>query len=687
MKTTDIKSTIFFLNILIILISQGIYAQNLKESSDKNSIPGFDLSLLDKSVSPTDNFFQYATGGWQKANPIPGTESRWGSFNILREDVQEKIKSIVFSAEDNKGETGSNSQLIADFYKSAMDSLEIEKLGLTPLQSKFDKIEALSSYKDFPQFFASNKIEGTGTPFSFYISTDKKNSNEYIPYLRQGGLTLPDRDYYIKDNERFQKIRAAYKNYLQEMFVLTGDDEKTALKNANTVFSIEKEMAENSMSRIDRRNPELTYNKFTKEELQKITPNFDFNIYFSGVDLDIDKLIVSQVDFLEALDTQFKNVSISDWKIYFKWHLVNGTASWLPNKFVEQKFDFFEKTMNGVKQMKSREKRAVRLINNSLGEPLGKLFVAEYFPESSKKDVENLIEYLRAAYIERVKQLDWMSDETKTKAIDKLKAFTYKIGYPEKWKDYSSIEIKPNTVIENIFAVRQWQVKDNLSKLGKPVDKKEWGMTPQTVNAYYNPVNNEVVFPAGILQPPFYSPDADVAINYGAIGGVIGHEFSHGFDDSGSKYDKDGNLNNWWTKEDREKFEVRTNIVVDQYDKYEPYPGVFVQGKLTLGENIADLGGLTLGYYALQKYYKDNGGRENLAGFTPEQRLFLGWAQVWASNATPEYVKKQVTTDPHSPSEYRVNGPMSNMDEFRKAWDAKNDNKMVRSGDLQAKIW
>ncbi len=682
MKQTIKKLMYLTIIITILGIANSITAQNQNEK-----IPGFDLNNLDRSVSPTKDFFQFATGGWQKANPIPETESRWGSFNILYENGQKKIKEIILNTLKNKGPKGSDSQLIGDFYLSAMDSLGIEKAGLEPLAPMLKRIEELRSYKDFPEFFAENRKNGLGSPIGFYIGTDKKDSNTYIAYTSQSGLSLPDKDYYLKDDDRFKKIRAAYMEHLEKMFQLMGDDQKTAIKHANEVFEIEKKLAQVSMSRIDKRRPELTYNKKSISELNQLTPNFNWNKYFSSLGIKTDKIIVSQVDFLKATNNIFKETPIDQWKTYYKWHLIDGFASWLPYQFVQQDFDFNSRVLRGVTQMKSREKRAVRLVNSKLGQPLGRLFVAKYFPESSKKEVEELIENLRAAYIDRVKQLDWMSAETKQKAIEKLKAFTYKIGYPDKWKDYSNVDIVPNSVAHNIMAVGKWQAEDNLSKLGKPVDKTEWGMTPQTVNAYYNPVNNEVVFPAGILQPPFYDPNGDVAINYGAIGGVIGHEFSHGFDDSGSKYDKDGNLNNWWTKEDREKFDAKTKIVVDQFDKYEPLPDVFVQGKLTLGENIADLGGLTLGYYALQKYYKKNGGRKNIAGFTPEQRFYLGWAQVWASNTRPEYVKQQVTTDPHSPSQYRVNGPMSNLEEFWNAWNVKPGDKMYRGDNLQAKIW
>ena len=606
----------------------------------------------------------------------------------MYEQGQDKIKGLIKDAENKKGEKGSDSQLIGDFYNSAMDSMSIEEAGLKPLKSRFDRINALKSYKDFPAFFAQNFREDMGSPIAFYIGTDEKSSNEHLATTVQSGLSLPDRDYYLVDNDRFKKIRTAYITHIVNMFVLKGDEESVASKKAETIFDIEKRIAKNSMSRIERRSPEKTYNKMTVAELQEISPNYDWNIYFTTLGLEnVDFVNVAQVDYLKATNEQLKDTPIADWKVYFNWHLLSGSASWLPNAFVKENFAFKSGVMRGVDVMKSREKRSVSLVNGTLGDPLGKLFVAKYFPESSKKDVEGLIENLRSAYKERVAQLDWMSDETKAKATEKLDAFTYKIGYPDKWKDYSEINIESNTVLANIFAVSLWGAEENLSKHGKPVDKTEWGMTPQTINAYYNPVNNEVVFPAGILQPPFYGPNTDVAINYGAIGGVIGHEFSHGFDDSGSKYDKEGNLNDWWTEEDRAKFEAKTDIVVAQFDKYEPYPNVFVQGKLTLGENIADLGGLTLGYYALQKYYEVNGGREDLAGFTPEQRLYLGWAQVWASNARPEYTKQQVTTDPHSPAQYRVNGPMSNLDEFHKVWSVKEGDKMMTKRELQANIW
>ena len=662
-------------------------ADENNQQTNLDSIPGFAMSNFDTTYKPCDNFFMYATGGWQKDNPIPKTEGRWGSFNILAERNEDKIKGIILDAATQKAEKGSVVQQIGDLYKSAMDSTGIEKKGLSPLKPFFEKIDNLKDYKEFPEFFAANKLDGLGNFFSTTVGVDEKDVANYVMYLDQGGLTLPDRDYYLVDNERYQKIRKAYTDYLIKMFMLMGDDTTQAGIEAQSVMEIETQLAEFSMSRVDMRSPEKTYNRMSVSKLQSLVPDFDFSQYFSDIHIRLDTVVVRQKDFFSKMNVLLTDVPIEKWKTYFKFHVLNGYASWLSSDFVQAKFDFFSKTLSGVSEMKPRQKRTVRLINNIFAKPLGKLFVEKYFPESSKKTVESMIEDLRAVYIERIQHLDWMSDETKQKAVEKLHAFTYKIGYPDKWKDYSSIDIVPDDLIHNMLAIDKFQVKDNLDKLGKPVDRKEWGMPPQMVNAYYDPSMNEVVFPAGILQPPFFDPEADICINYGGIVGVIGHEFTHGFDDQGSKYDKDGNLNPWWNDEDAKKFAEKTQVIVNQFNGYEPYPGIHVIGKLTLGENIADLGGLTLSYYAMQKHFKEVGRPDDIAGFTPEQRYFLGWAQVWASNVREELGKQLITVDPHSPAQYRVNGPMSNMTEFREAWHCKPGDAMVRTDSLQAKIW
>ncbi len=662
-------------------------SNNSKNMNDKDSIPGFTMSNFDTTYSPCDNFFMYATGGWQKNNPLPETEGRWGSFNVLEEKNEEKVKEIILGVASNTYEKGSVEQQISDLYKSAMDSAACEERGASPMHGFIGQILSLNDYKEFPSFFASNKVLGLDFLFNTMVNVDEKDVKNYIMYVEQGGLTLPDKDYYLEDNERYTKLRADYLEYLKKMFSMIGEDSLQADHDANAVLKIEKKLAEFSMSRTEMRDPEKTYNKISVNELNAMMPDFNWQEFFTDMNISIDSVIVRQVDFLKQINSLFASVPMDEWAPYFMFHSISNYTGWLSSDFVQTSFDFFSGKLSGVTQMKPRQKRTVKFINNMFAKPVGKLFVEKYFPESSKKTVESMIEDLRTVYIERVQNLDWMTDETKQKAIEKLHAFTYKIGYPDQWKDYSSIDIVPDDIIHNIMAISEYYVNDNLQKLGKPVDRKEWGMPPQMVNAYYDPSMNEVVFPAGILQPPFFDPNADECINYGGIVGVIGHEFTHGFDDQGSKYGKDGNLNPWWTEADEKQFNAKTEVIVKQFDEYEPYPGIHVIGKLTLGENIADLGGLTLSYYAMEKHFKENGRPKDIAGFTPEQRFFLGWAQVWASNIRDELGKQLITVDPHSPAQYRVNGPMSNMQEFRDAWGCGDNSNMVRKDSLQAKIW
>lgn len=683
----SLKNGIMLLALTVIAISGCDNEGGISTNNQLDSIPGFSMSNFDTSYKPCENFFMYAIGGWKKNNPLPKTEGRWGTFNILSDQNEEKIKDIILGAVHQKAKKGTVIQQIGDLYKSAMDSTEIEKKAILPLKPFFDKINNLKDYSEFPVFFALNKIKGISNPFNTVVGVDEKNVKQYVLYFSQGGLTLPDRDYYLKDNERYGNIRNQYITYLTKLFKLTGDNNHEAEINAQAVMEIETQLAEFSMSRVDMRQPDKTYNKMSVADLQNMVPDFDFYKYFSKLHINIDTVVVQQKDFLKNLNILYTDISVEKWKSYFKIHILNSFAPWLSSEFVNLHFDFFSGTLSGVTEMKPRQKRAVRFINNIFAKPLGKLFVQKYFSEDSKKTVENMIEELRAVYIERVKQLDWMSESTKHKAIEKLNAFTYKIGYPDQWKDYSSIDIVSDCIIHNILEINKYKVKENLNKLGNPVDRKEWNMPPHMVNAYYNPAMNEVVFPAGILQPPFFDPKSDICINYGAIGAVIGHEFTHGFDDQGSKYDKDGNLNTWWNATDEKNFKEKTNIIVRQFDNYKPYDSLHVQGQLTLGENIADLGGLTLSYYAMQRHFKQYGKPKDIAGFTPEQRFFLGWAQVWAMNIREELGKQLITIDPHSPAQYRVNGPMSNMTEFREAWHCSKNDTMVRSDSLQTKIW
>lgn len=677
--------TVFSLTTLILLTDTSCTNYGISKKKTTMNDNGFDIENLDKSVDPCDNFYRFAAGGWMEKNPIPDTESRWGSFSILFEENNEKLKGILEGlAEKSDYKKGSDEQLLSDYYATAMDSLKAEELGITPINEEMGKIKSIANYDDLEAIFAHHRKVGISSPFGYSVSSDSKNSNANISYVSQGGLSLPDKDYYSNTDERSKKIRAEFVDHLTKMFVLGGNDEATAANKAKVVMSLETRLAKPQMSRVDRRDPDLTYNKMTVADLDAAMPNFNWPRFFTNVGVSIDELVVSQPDYMKELDGIIRSVSIDDWKVYLEWKLLNSAASYLNNDFVKQDFYFYSTVLRGTKEMKPRWKRSLSSVNGSLGEPLGKMFVKDYFPEESKKKVSELVENLRAAYRDRIMGLEWMGDSTKEQALIKLEAFKYKIGYPDKWEDYSDMDISRDSYFQNVLNVRAWNFNDRISRLGKPVDKDEWFMSPQTVNAYYSSNYNEVVFPAGILQPPFYNPNADDAINYGAIGGVIGHEFTHGFDDKGSKSDAEGNLRDWWTKDDLSRFNERTQIVVDQFNAYEPIDSVFVNGELTLGENIADLGGLTLGYYA---YLKSLDGKEpaDIDGFTYKQRFFLGWAQVWQMNQNDEYTQNQVLTDPHSPGEYRVIGPLSNMKEFQEAFSCSDSDKMVRAN--KAIIW
>lgn len=647
----------------------------------------FPLSSLDTTVSPCEDFYQFAAGGWLKNNPVPSTESRWSSFNVLNDSNETKQKSILeeFAAKEDAPK-GSMEQLLGDFYESAMDSASANEKGLKPLVEQIKKIEAISSKDEYIKTSAELSKIGVGSMFGIYIGQDDKNSDQYITHIYQSGLGLPDKDYYLKTDEKSKEIREQYIDHISKMFVLSGEDQNTAKSKAETIMAIETDLAEVSMSRVDRRDPLKTYNKRTFEELKKSSPNFKWELYFGAVGTQPDSFVVTQPDFLKSANMQFSKIPLEDLKTYMKWNLVNSYAHYLDSAIANQNFDFYSKTLSGKKEMKPRWNRALDMVNANLGELLGKAFVERHFSEEAKADVREMVENLRSVFKERINQLSWMGDSTKAKAIRKLEAFNMKIGYPDEWKDFSKLEISDSTLVKNVMNARKFKFEYMISKLGGPVDENEWFMTPQTVNAYYSSSQNEIVFPAGILQAPFYNVEADDALNYGGIGAVIGHEFTHGFDDQGSKYDHAGNLENWWTEEDRSMFEKRANFVVEQFNLFEPLDSLFINGKLTLGENIADLGGLTLAYYALEKEVGENPPAE-IDGFTYQQRFFLGWAQVWHMNITDEALRQRLLTDPHSPGKFRVNGPLSNMDEFSKAFGCEANDRMVQTDSIRAVIW
>lgn len=660
---------------------------NTKENTDNNSLLGYDKNLMDTTVSPCEDFYQYAAGGWMAANPLPATESRWGTFNVLDKQNNEKIRKLLEESGKTEAAKGSPEQLTRDFFQSAMDTATREKLGVAPLQQYIAAIDALTSKDEIATLLGTFNQSGLLGLFSFYVYTDAKNSEYNAVYVGQGGLGLPDRDYYLNEDANSKEIRNAYIAYIAKILGLIGEKEGT--KAAQQVMALETQLAMISMSKTEMRDPEKTYNKKSYSAFTQEYAYFSWEKYFANVGAKgINELIVSQPDFFKQLKNVFAKFSLNDWKTYLKWQLANGLSGYLNAEMVQAGFDFYQTTLRGTKEMKPLWERAVNMVNSNLGEPLGQMFVKQYFSPESKKRVSEMVEELRTAFGQRIQKLDWMSAETKVKAMDKLKAFSYKIGYPDKWKDYSMVEISKTSLVENLIHINQRENEIMLAKIGQPIDKTEWGMSPQTVNAYYNPTRNEIVFPAGILQPPFYNPNADDALNYGGIGAVIGHEFSHGFDDKGSKYDGNGNLSNWWTEKDNELFRQRTQMIVNQFNSFEVLDSVFINGELTQGENIADFAGLTIAYYALKNHIEKVGKQiASPDGFTWQQRFFMGWALVWAQNISEKELRQRIITDPHSPGKYRVLGPLSNMPEFQEAFGCTKGSKMQADETKRVIIW
>ncbi len=671
-----------------LISSCGTEPKKEENTEKKDIVPAFNMSNIDSTFSPCEDFYQFAIGNWQKNNPIPSTESRWGSFNILNEANELKIKSIIEEAAASKAEKGSPKQQVGDFYAAALDSTNADKLGITPLKPLMEKIATISDIQSLVETMAFLKIKGTSSLFSYYVYGDAKNSNANILYLGQGGYGLPDRDYYFPTDDRGKNILVEYEKHIAALFKLAGKTEEQAAKDAKSALAIETQLAKASLDKVQRRDPVATYNKMSVEDLQKLCPSFDWKKFLQVAQIpSINEMVVDQPKYFSTLNKTFKQFTIDQWKVYVELQTLNDFSAYLSSDFENQNFAFYSTVMSGVKDMKPRWKRALENSNHYVGEQIGKLYVEKYFPEEQKQRVLGYIHNIGEVFKERVKNLDWMSDSTKTKALDKLSKFTYKIGYPDKWKNFTSIVIVKDNFVQNMMNVHAYEYADMMSKLGKPVDKTEWGMTPQTINAYYNPTMNEIVFPAAILQPPFFNPDADDAINYGGIGGVIGHEFSHGFDDEGSQFDGDGNLKNWWSKEDRANFEALTTKLVNQFNAFEVLDGVHVNGQLTLGENIADLAGITLSYYAYLKSLEGKPAPKDIDGFTNKQRFFLGWAQGWASNTKDEEAVRRVNVDPHSPTKFRVVGPLTNLHEFSEAFGCKPGDKMFAVDSLRVKIW
>ncbi|MCL5028080.1 MAG: M13 family metallopeptidase [Bacteroidetes bacterium] len=643
---------------------------------------------MDPAVSPATDFFEYVNGTWLKNTEIPAAYSGWGSFYILGDENLTKLKNILTTVEKNtKVKKGSSEQFVGDFYFTGMDSANIEKQGYKPIEKDLEAVNAIKGIKDFYKELARVQLGYSNPLFGFGAGTDAKNSKMNIAQLHQSGLGMPDRDYYLKDDPSTKSIREDYAQLIKKSFMLIGYDDSKAAKSADEILSLETQLAKASMPRVEMRNPNKTYHKMTAKELIGLTPDFKWNEYFTFIGVKGPQDInVAQPDFFKEINNIVNTTPIETLKEYLKWNIIRTAAPYLSNNFVETEFNFYGKVLNGTKEMQPRWKRVLGTIDGQIGMELGKLFVKEYFPPYAKKRALDLVHNLMTSLKTRIENLEWMSPETKKAALKKLSAFTVKIGYPDKWKSFKGLVINRNSYFENVLSASIFNTKKNLAKIGKPVDKTEWGMTPQTVNAYYNPPNNEIVFPAGILQPPFFNPKADDAINYGGIGCVIGHEMTHGFDDQGRQYDASGNLKDWWTKQDEENFNKRAEGIVNQFDNYIAVDTLHVNGKLTEGENIADLGGVNISFDSFKKTNEYKSGKP-IDGFTPAQRFFISYATIWKIKNRPERLRLRVKVDPHSPEHYRVDGPLSNTPAFWQAFNVKPGDPMRRTGDKLVKIW
>jgi len=648
-----------------------------------------DPANLDTSVKPGDDFFEYANGGWLKKNTIPAKETRWGSFNILNDDNKKKLQGIVQEVAKTGATApkGSIKQRVGDLYASAMDTVAIEKRGFDPIKPDLQRINAINSVDGVVNEITYERSHAIGSPlFSFGIRQDPKHVSKYVVSLGQGGTSLPDRDYYLKSDPRTTRIQNAYKQYIVDLFTLTGSTPEEAAKNATTIFELEKKLATAQMSRVEMRDPNKTYNKFAVASLSQTTPHLNWAQILPKLKVNgQDTILVSSPSFLTAADGILASTPVEDLKTYMKWGILRGSAGSLTSAFNNAQFKF-SSVLSGQQVQAPRYERMTNLVDGSLGELLGQLYVEKYFTPQAKAAMLALVNNLKSTLGDRIKRLEWMTPETKERALRKLNAFTVKIGYTDKWETYAGLNIDRNDYFGNLRTVGQWGYNDMVSRLGKPVDKTEWGMTPPTVNAYYNPVNNEIVFPAGILQFPFYDYKADDAVNYGGIGAVIGHEMTHGFDDQGRQYDSDGTLRDWWKKDDADKFKSRADLVVNQYSAFTALDTLHVNGKLTLGENLADLGGVNIAYEAFKKT-KQGQSNTKIDGFTPDQRFFLSYAQVWRGLQRPEALALQVQTDPHSPGQFRTNAPLTNIDAWYKAFNVQPGDKMYKKPEDRIRIW
>lgn len=655
--------------------------------------PGINLNYMDKSVKPGDDFFRYVNGTWFDKTEIPGDKTRWGSFDELRQNTDKDALAILKEAAANKNLDPKSDQAKAvNVYRTYMDTISRNKLGIKPLKPYLAKIDAIKSIDDVNKLLIEMEPQGGLGFYGTGVGPDAKNSNRNVVYIGLGSLGLPDRDYYVSDDKDSKEKREKYVLHVARMLQFLGIKPADAKLQAEKVLALEIEMARPRLDRVERRDRRKTYNPKSVADLQNLTPSVNWDSYLQGVGIGkIDSVIVSQPKYMEALDGIFKANKVDDWKAYLRWTLINKSTGVLTTDIETANWEFYSKTLQGALKQRPREERALQVVNGTVGEALGKLYVEKKFPAEAKAKAKAMIDNVFLAFENRINNLPWMTPETRKGAIEKLRKSTVKIGYPDKWKDYSKLEIvaKENggDYYTNMKNLSRWGYAENIADLKKPVDKTRWGMSPQTVNAYYNPSYNEIVFPAAILQPPFYDYKADEAVNYGGIGAVIGHEISHGFDDSGSRYNADGNLVNWWTDADLKQFTGLGEAFAAQYSALQPLPGIFVDGKFTLGENIGDLGGVNAAYDGLQLFLKKNGRPENIDELTPEQRFFISWGTIWRSKMRDEAIKNQVKTDPHSPGMYRAYVPLQNVESFYQAFDIKEGDKLYVKPEERVKIW
>lgn len=658
-----------------------------KDTTDGKQTAGIRLENLDTTALPGSDFYQFATGGWQKLNPISGEYSRYGSFDKLAEDNRNQLKGLIEEIASKPAANGSVEQKIADLFNLAMDSAKLNKDGVEPIMADLEKISALKETKELVAYLPVMMQDGYSPFFHLYVDADPMNSNAYLVQTYQGGMGLGQRDYYLENDPNTKNIRDKYSVFVTKMFEKAGFSAEEATLKRDDVLRIENRLATSAYDNVKLRDPRANYNKMNLEELQKLVPQMDWNSFFDGFKLtNLAELSVSQKENLIEVGKIIATEPLGAQKAYLEWNVLNSSASYLSDEINQLNFDFYGKVLTGKQEEQPRWKRAVSAVDGSLGEAVGQMYVKKYFPVEAKERMVQLVKNLQTALGERIQNLDWMGDSTKVKAMEKLNTFHVKVGYPDKWRDYSSLDIQRDSYWANIKRANKFQSDFMFSKIGKPVDKDEWFMTPQTVNAYYNPSTNEICFPAGILQYPFFDMNADDAFNYGAIGVVIGHEMTHGFDDQGRQFDKDGNLKDWWTAEDAQKFDARTKGLVDYYDNIEVAPGTKANGKFTLGENIADQGGIQVSYKAFQGVLK-NKPLEAKDGFTPQQRFFLAYANVWAGNIRPEEILRRTKTDPHSLGKWRVNASLPHIDSWYQAFNVQPTDPMYVAPEKRAVVW